>query len=311
MTLLGINLSRFVNGVAQRHTEIAREMFPLHAIESVTNGVHAGTWTSAPFRALYDRLIPSWRRDPFTLRGAVSIPLEEIAEAHAAAREVLFGRVRELTGRSLDPRALTLGFARRATEYKRTDLLLRDVEALRSIARDLGPLQVLYAGKAHPSDEAGKAAIRRVVEAARQLSPHVTVLYLPDYSMDLAALLVAGADVWLNTPQAPLEASGTSGMKAALNGVPSWSVLDGWWIEGHVEGITGWSISSRADATGAPPDSGQELAALYGKLRNVIAPLFFQRDAGWLNVMRQTIAINAAHFHTHRMVQQYAVRAYV
>ena len=311
MTLLGVNLSQFVNGVARRHTEIVREMFPIHAIESVTNGVHAVTWTSAPFQALYDRHIPAWRSDPFSLRGAVSIPLEEIEEAHTTAKGSLISRVRDLTGQSLDPRALTIGFARRATEYKRTDLLLNDVDAVRSIARDLGPLQVLFSGKAHPSDEAGKAAIRRVVDAARRLSPDVTVLYLPDYSMELATLLVAGADVWLNTPQPPLEASGTSGMKAALNGVPSWSVLDGWWIEGHIEGITGWSIGSRPDAGRAQQGAGQELADLYGKLRHVIAPLFFQRDAGWSNVMRQTIAINAAHFHTHRMVQQYAVRAYV
>lgn len=311
MTLLGFNLSRFVNGVARRHTEVARGMFPFHEIESVTNGVHAGTWTAEPFRALYDRHIPGWRRDPFALRGAVSIPLDEIAGAHAAAKAALVGRVRTLTGRSLDPDALTVGFARRAAAYKRTDLLLRDVDALRSIVRDSGPLQILYSGKAHPSDETGKAAIRRVADAARQLGPEVTVLYLPDYSMDLAGILVAGADVWLNTPQAPLEASGTSGMKAALNGVPSWSVLDGWWIEGHVEGVTGWSIGSRPGAAGGHPLQQDDLTDLYGKLRHVVAPLFHQRDTGWLNVMRQTIAINAAHFHTHRMVQQYAVRAYV
>lgn len=176
----------------------------------------------------------------------------------------------------------------------------------------MGKIQLIFAGKAHPRDQGGKDLIRRVFSFGRQLRDEAPVVYLEDYGMDLALLMTSGVDVWLNTPLCPLEASGTSGMKAAHNGVPSFSVLDGWWIEGHLEGRTGWSIGPRP-VPGGPQEAAtpEEIQDLYGKLRHVIVPLFHQDRQGWIEVMRSSIAINASFFNTHRMVQQYAANAYI
>lgn len=312
MTLLGLNLSHYVNGVAKRHGQVSQEMFPGYAIDSITNGVHSATWTCESFRALYDRHIPGWINDPFSLRYAISIPNNEIWAAHVEAKQRLLHEIRTRTGVPLNRNAFTIGFARRAALYKRADLILSDPNQLRDIAKQVGPVQLIFAGKAHPKDEPGKEVIRRVVQVAKQLKNDVTILYVENYDMVLAQLLTAGVDLWLNTPQRPLEASGTSGMKAAHNGVPSLSVLDGWWIEGHIEGVTGWSVGP------GPTESSQEgevnardSVELYQKLRWVIAPLFFQHQEQWVDVMRHTIAFNASFFNTHRMVQQYAANAYV
>jgi len=208
--------------------------------------------------------------------------------------------------------ALTIGFARRAALYKRADLILSDPNQLRDISKHVGSVQLIFAGKAHPKDEPGKEIIRRVVHVAKQLKNDVTILYLEDYDMFLAQLLTAGVDLWLNTPLRPLEASGTSGMKAAHNGVPSLSVLDGWWIEGHIEGVTGWSIGpGPAESSQVGDVNARDGAELYQKLRWVIAPLFYQHQEQWIDVMRHTIAFNASFFNTHRMVQQYAANAYI
>ncbi|MFW6080135.1 MAG: alpha-glucan family phosphorylase, partial [Gemmatimonadota bacterium] len=246
MTRLALRLSRYRNAVAMRHREVSRDMFPEFAIDAITNGVHARSWTSPPFRALFDRHIPAWRDDPFCLRYAAGIPLEALREARAEAKKALLDEIERRTATRLDPDAFTLGYARRAAPYKRAGLLFTDTERLRRIARETGPIQVVFAGKAHPRDERGQAMIRQVFDAADALGADVPVLYLEDYDMTLAALMTAGVDVWLNTPRPPQEASGTSGMKAALNGVPSLSVLDGWWVEGHIEGVTGWSIDDVA-----------------------------------------------------------------
>jgi starch phosphorylase len=310
MTYLALNLSSHVNGVAKKHGEVSREMFPGHAIGSVTNGVHSATWTADSFKALYDRNIPDWARDPASLRLAVSIPRQEIWEAHIRAKKVLLDEIRRRNGATLNPDALTIGFARRAALYKRAELVLSDLAQLADSARTVGPMQVVFAGKAHPGDEGGRALIRRIFEAARQLREAVKVVYLANYDMALAKLLTAGSDLWLNTPLRPLEASGTSGMKAAHNGVPSLSVLDGWWIEGHIEGVTGWSVGS---GPGAPAEESgaRDAADLYGKLRTVILPTFYHDRERWIDIMRQTIAFNASFFNTHRMIQQYAANAYV
>ncbi|MHB1013238.1 MAG: alpha-glucan family phosphorylase [Desulfobacteria bacterium] len=312
MTLLALNLSRYVNGVAKRHEEVSREMFPGYSIHHVTNGVHSRTWTCDSFRALYDRFIPGWSNDSPMLRHAVSIPQEEIWAAHMAAKSRLMAFIKERSGVSLSADALTIGFARRATPYKRPDLVFSNVNRLLEIAKEAGPLQFVFAGKAHPKDSAGKDLIRHIVEVSRRVSGQLSVVFLENYAMELAGLLVSGADLWLNTPRRPFEASGTSGMKAAHNGVPSFSTLDGWWIEGHLEGLTGWSIGSREAAQLASDSVDREDAEdLYEKLRYVILPLFYRNREQWINVMRHAIALNASYFNTHRMVQQYVTNVYM
>ena len=307
MTYLALRFANYINGVAMRHGEVSHGMFPQYPINAITNGVHAVTWTAPPFRDLYDRRIPEWRRDNFYLRYAVGIPLHEIREAHAEAKRKLLNQVEKRTGIRLDEQAMTLGFARRATAYKRADLLLSDPDRLKGIARRIGPLQVIYGGKAHPEDEGGKAIIRRIFDAAAALGDGVRIVYLENYDMALAQHLCAGVDLWVNTPLRPQEASGTSGMKAALNGVPSFSVLDGWWIEGHVEGATGWSIGDGGEPA---DDSSAEIASLYDKLERVILPLFYGRPNAFGEVMRSTIALNGSFFNTQRMLSQYVRNAY-
>ncbi len=310
MTHLGMSMSRYVNGVAKRHAEVSRGMFPGQPIDAVTNGVHSRTWTCDSFRELYDRHVPGWANDPAALRSAVGIPTADIWDAHARAKGRLLGEVRTRTGVALDPDAFTVGFARRATAYKRADLVFRDPDRLAAIAREVGPVQLVFAGKAHPKDEGGKDAIRRVFAAADRLRDRVRVVYLENYDLALAGLLTAGVDVWLNTPRRPLEASGTSGMKAAHNGVPSLSTLDGWWAEGHVEGVTGWSIGPAGTSPDRDADA-EDAEDLYRKLREVVVPLYYRDRAGWVAVMRHAVALNASFFNTHRMVQQYAANAYV
>ena len=307
MTELALRLSGFVNGVSMRHGEVSRNLFPGYDVGAITNGVHAVAWTAASFCALFDRALPEWRRDNCYLRYAVGIPPAEIRLAHAQAKKDLLQQVRWLTGAQLDEKAFTLGFARRATAYKRADLLFTDVEKLKEIARRAGPLQLIYAGKAHPRDEGGKAIIRRIFEAAAALANEVRVVYLENYDMALGKLICSGVDIWLNTPLRPHEASGTSGMKAALNGVPSFSVLDGWWIEGHIEGVTGWSIGDRDNAEN---DSAAEAHSLYEKLEQVILPLFYNAPDDYAKVMRSAIAMNGSFFNTQRMVSQYIRNAY-
>ncbi|HVS64550.1 MAG TPA: alpha-glucan family phosphorylase [Thermoanaerobaculia bacterium] len=305
MTLLALNLSRYVNGVAHRHREVSNRMFPGYEIRQITNGVHSRTWTSDPFKGLFDRWIPGWREDPFMLRNAIALPAGEVWDSHQQAKDELLSLVRARTGRRLRSDVLTIGFARRATAYKRPQLALSDLRRLLEIARK-HRLQILFAGKAHPKDEAGKSGIAGIVSAARELGEELPIVYLEGYDLDLALRLVSGCDVWLNTPQPPLEASGTSGMKAAHNGVPSFSVLDGWWREGHVEGATGWSIG----APDAELDEAADAADLYDKLERCILPLFYDRRESWIHVMRQCIALNASFFNTHRMASQYLLHAY-
>jgi starch phosphorylase len=306
MTDLALRVSRYVNGVAMRHRDISRLMFPNYMINSITNGVHAATWTSPEFREVFDRNIPEWRAENFNLRYAVAINLEEIRTAHRAAKEKLLTAVTERTGKTLSPDVFTIGFARRATPYKRADMLFMDPERLRKMASEM-PVQILYAGKAHPHDQGGKEIISRIHDAASKVAGDVEVVYLQNYDMDLGALLVAGVDLWLNTPQKPQEASGTSGMKAALNGVPSLSVLDGWWIEGHVEGVTGWSIGTHWESES---DTAAEAVMLYDQLENVILPMYYKQPEEYAKVMCRSIALNGSFFTAQRMVLQYALRAY-
>ncbi len=313
MTQLALSLSRYVNGVAKQHGETSRQMFPEVPIEAITNGVHAGTWASPAFQQLFDRYIPSWREDNYSLRGALGLPAEEVWAAHLIAKHELLEAVRKRTGLKLEPEVFTIGFARRATGYKRADLILSDLDMLRQIVKNAGRFQIIYAGKAHPNDGGGKDIIRKIFHAKKALKKSVPVVFLDDYNLDLGGKITSGVDLWLNTPQFPLEASGTSGMKAALNGVPSLSILDGWWVEGHIEGVTGWSIGElrRAGESGALTDNQTEAESLYSKLESVILPMYYNERSRFLQVMQHAIAINGSFFNTQRMVQQYITDAYL
>jgi len=314
MTYLALGLSNYVNGVAKLHGVVSRRMFPNVPIEAITNGVHAATWASPSFRDLFDRHIPSWREDNYSLRGALGLPPEEVWAAHLLAKHDLLEAVRRKTGLKLEPEAFTIGFARRATGYKRADLILNDLDRLRQIAKNGGAFQIVFAGKAHPKDGGGKEIIKKIFKAKKALKKTVPIVFLDDYDLNLGGKLTAGGDLWLNTPQYPLEASGTSGMKAALNGVPSLSILDGWWVEGHIEGVTGWSIGEPHRSEPAPDiatNNAADAESLYSKLENVILPLFYEERSRYLAVMQHAIAINGSFFNTQRMVQQYITDAYL
>ena len=304
MTLLALKFSRYANGVAMQHARVSQAMFPEFPIDSITNGVHAPTWVSEPIQQMLDAKIPAWRRDNLYLRNAIDLAERDILDAHARAKEDLLAEVGTRTGMVLDPKILTLGFARRVATYKRATLLFTDPERLVEIARQAGGLQIIYAGKAHPQDEPGKALIQRVVaDAAKVSNGQLKIIYLENYAWDLGAILTAGVDVWVNTPKRPYEASGTSGMKAALNGVPSLSILDGWWIEGCIEGVTGWAIEDGEN-------DEQEAQALYKKLETAVVPLYLQAPEKWARMMRTTLGFNGSYFNTNRMVKQYTRNAY-
>ena len=312
MTLLALNLSEYVNGVAKKHGEISQHMFPGYEIHAITNGVHSYTWTCESFKRLYDRYLPGWANEPehFVLIGR--IPEDELWNAHLEAKTILLNFVGNETGIEMDPDVFTLGFARRATAYKRADLLFTDIERLERIGK--GRLQIIYAGKAHPKDDAGKWLIEKIFVIKEKLKENLKIAYLPNYNMGMALKLVSGVDVWLNTPMRPLEASGTSGMKATHNGVPNFSVLDGWWIEGHIEGFTGWSIGpypSEYSVHEEIMDNTQDAEDLYHKLEHVILHTFYNDKPAWVKVMQNAIGMNAYYFNSHRMMRRYVTEAYI
>lgn len=304
MTHLALYHSNYVNGVAMKHGEVSREMFPNYRIQALTNGVHAATWTAPSIQELYDREIPEWRHDNMYLRYAVNLSTQDIRDAHTEAKKDLFDAIEASTGAKLDPKVFTIGFARRATSYKRAHLLVTDPKRLARIAKESGPIQIVYGGKAHPRDFAGKEKIEQIFAAAKELKGLVKVVYVPNYEWHWGRKITSGVDIWLNTPIKPREASGTSGMKAALNGIPSLSTLDGWWIEGHVEDLTGWSI----DETGN--GEAGEIESLYDKLERVIVPLYYDHPDRFAEVMRHSMALNGSFFNTQRMLLQYVFNAY-
>ena len=307
LTHLAMFFCRSANGVSIRHAHVSRRMFPERPISAITNGVHAVTWTSAQFARLFDRHVPHWRRDNRYLRQASAIPREEIQAAHAEAKAALLNEVKRRTGQDLNAEVMTIGFARRATGYKRVDFIFSNKDRLSHIIERRGPLQLVYAGKAHARDAVGKAGIEHIFAVAEDLKDTLPVVYLEDYDMSLASLIVAGVDLWLNNPVKPLEASGTSGMKASLNGVPSLSILDGWWIEGWIEGVTGWAIGDGAEE---PGDPAVELDSLYDKLEHIILPMFYQQPLAYAGVMRSAISHNGSFFNAQRMVSQYLRNVY-
>ena len=304
MTHLALHHSNYVNGVAMKHGEVSREMFPNYRVKALTNGVHAATWTAPSLRELFDREVPEWRHDNMYLRYAISIPLDAVRKAHHEAKSAMVAEIKAATGVALNPDVFTVGFARRATGYKRAPLFMSDPARLARMAKKAGALQVVYGGKAHPKDEGGKRNIQQIFEAAKRLGADVKVVYIPNYDWRWGELLTSGVDLWLNTPIKTREASGTSGMKCALNGVPSLSTLDGWWIEGHIEGLTGWAIEDQGGG------DDEEAASLYDKLERVILPLYYNDPDGFANVMRTSIALNGSFFNTQRMLLQYIFNAY-
>ena len=310
LTYLALDNSGYVNGVAKTHGAVSRDIFAGYPIDSITNGIHLATWTSASMQQLFDEHVPGWRADNPSLRHVVSIPTAQIWDAHQSARRELIDYVNRTANAGMDVDVLTLAFARRATAYKRPDLLFHDIERLRELSERTGPIQVIYAGKAHPRDHHGKELIQHIHRMRDALKPAVNIAYLPGYDMALAKLMVAGADVWLNTPQPPLEASGTSGMKAAINGVPSLSVLDGWWVEGCIEGVTGWAIGARDASAENHGDPGHDALSLYDKLEHVIVPMYYQDREKFVEIMRNAIAINGSFFNTERMLREYVTKAY-
>lgn len=314
-TKLALNLSKFCNAVARRHGEVSRDMFPGYPIESITNGIHATTWACQPMRELFDEYTPMWRRRNDELRLVRRIPADKLWAAHEQAKADLDAYVRDQTHGDvrLDPHAFTIVFARRATEYKRMGLLVSDPRRLERIAEATGPIQIIYAGKAHPHDGVGREIMRQVHESLQSLGGKVRGIFLPNYNIDLARRLVAGCDVWLNNPRPPMEASGTSGMKAAINGIPSLSTLDGWWLEGWVEGVTGWGIGSLDDDIRVQKPEGMDqrhAEELYDKLEHQVLPRFYNQRDEWIDMMYACIELNGSYFTTERMVREYAQRAY-
>lgn len=310
MTILALKLSNFINGVAKRHGEVSQGLFPGFEIHAITNGIHPFTWCSPFFVNLFDKYIPGWANEPELLVRVDNIPDDELWENHCGAKAFFFQYIKEQTGKELNPDLLTIGFARRAATYKRGDLIFYDLERLLGIGQ--GKLQFVFGGKAHPRDEEGKKVIQRIINQVEKMQGEIDLVYLENYNMDVAAKFIPGVDVWLNNPMRPLEASGTSGMKAALNGVPNFSVLDGWWIEGHIEGVTGWSI-------GPPPleidqevgRAAEDLEDMYQKLEKIILPLYYEDRSGWIKVMKNAIGKNAYYFNTHVMMRRYVTDAYI
>ncbi|MCX8030066.1 MAG: alpha-glucan family phosphorylase [Thermodesulfovibrionales bacterium] len=306
MTLLGINLSNYINGVAKKHGEVSKSMFPGYEIHAITNGVHSFTWTCDSFKRLYDKYLPGWANEPEIFVRVGRIPPEELWEAHMEAKRQLIDYVNRETQVGMNYDTLTIGFARRATAYKRADLLFSDPERLVQIGE--GRIQIIYAGKAHPKDDSGKQLIKNIFEMKEKLKNKIKIAYLKNYNMALALKLISGVDLWLNTPMRPLEASGTSGMKATHNGVPNFSVLDGWWIEGHIEGYTGWSIGPSPDVIADPRKDADDL---YSKLEKVIIPNFYNDKYIWIKIMANAIGKNAYYFNSHRMMRLYVTEAYI
>ena len=311
MTSLALNLSNYVNGVAKRHQEISSKMFAGYEIHAVTNGVHSFTWTGESYRKVFDKYLVGWAIEPELLAKVDIIPDCEIWQAHEEQKQVLIDYANQATNANLSADVLTFGFARRATEYKRPTLLFSNLDRLRTISRK-GKFQVIFAGKAHPRDEGGKRLIEQIYSYAKQLKDDIEIVYLEDYSMNIAAKMVGGVDVWLNTPLRPMEASGTSGMKAAHNGVINFSVLDGWWIEGWIENLTGWAIGPHSTENIGNQDlTSKEAEDLYNKLEYVITPMFYDRHDEWIKMMKNSIGKIAYYFNSHRMMRRYVTDAYL
>ncbi len=313
MTLLGLNLSEFINGVAKKHGEVSKSMFPGYEISAITNGVHSFTWTCDSFKKLYDQYLPGWANEPELFVRIGRIPDEELWEAHQEAKKILINYVNSETGADMDDLTLTIGFARRSTAYKRADLIFSDIDRLEKIGT--GKIQLVFSGKAHPKDDHGKWLIEKIHVVRERLKGKIKIAYIKNYDMGKALRIVSGVDLWLNTPLRPREASGTSGMKAAHNGVINFSVLDGWWIEGHIEGYTGWAIGPNPTETSLSENievmDRRDAEDLYHKLETIIIPAYYNDKTNWIRMMQNVIGKNAYYFNSHRMMRRYVTDAYI
>lgn len=315
MTTLGLNLSRFANGVAKVHGDVSKDMFQGYDINFITNGVHIFTWVHKSFEDLFDKHLDLWRYDPQYLRLAENIPHEEVWQAHLQCKMKLFDEIFRQVSQQYDPEILTIGFARRSTSYKRWFLLFNDLDRLIDLAEKTPGIQLVYAGKSHPMDPAGKENIRHIHSLKKEIGKRTDKLkltYLSNYNMDLGYLITGGVDLWLNTPVRPQEASGTSGMKAVLNGVLNLSILDGWWVEGCVEDVTGWAIGDMIPRQDLAQEERDNMDAenLYEKLEHAVLPKYYEHRRDWIAMQRHAIAINASFFNSHRQMEQYVAKAY-
>lgn len=303
MTVAGLRMSRIANGVAELHGETARQMWKgvsgAAKILSITNGVHVPTWQDARIRAA---LVPDKAKKDQDA---------ELWSSHQTMKAELIAEVAKRTGVKLAQDKLLIGFARRAATYKRADLILQDPKRLEKLFAK--GVQIVYSGKAHPRDMGGKEIVGKLVEASRRYPKHV--VFLENYEMTLGALLTRGADIWLNNPRRPLEASGTSGMKAAMNGVPNLSILDGWWPEGCEHGVTGWKIGdpdpkdNAFDEKDAARIDKRDRELLYKAIETDVLKAFGNR-ARWVEIMRASIAMSQWRFSSDRMMQDYVAKIY-
>ena len=312
MTYLGMGLSRYRNGVAKKHGDISRKMFPQYEVDSITNGIHLGFWVSRPFRQIFDKKWSNWKANPSILQNAIELDDLDIFDAHIENKFNLINYQKGHSWNLLDEERITIGFARRFATYKRATLIFKDIDKLGSICKD--KIQFIFAGKAHPKDTMGKDYIKEIYKAGDYLYDNygVKVVMMENYNMDLSHMMVSGCDIWLNTPERYGEASGTSGMKAALNGVLNFSVQDGWWLEGYrMNHMAGWAIGpndSNPSDPGVSNDWDIDSKAIYEILENEIIPTYLNHE-DWLFRSKNAIAL-AAFFNTHRMCLEYAERAY-
>ena len=310
MTYLALNNSDYVNGVTIKHKEVSRGMFFGYPIESITNGVHHLFWTSKYMQEIYNKYLgDSWVKTPSSLRYVFSIPQNEIFNAHQKAKKELFDFIKKETKEELNENIFTIAWARRFTLYKRSYLIFMNIEKLKQIGERVGPMQIIFAGESAIDDLQGKENLRYVFQVKKMLEGSKTkIVFLENYNMSIAKKLVSGVDLWLNTPQVPFEASGTSGMKAAFNGIPGLSSLDGWWLEGHIENVTGWSICKRGENTTSDCDEADEL---YYKLEHNILPVYYNQKENWKKIMISSIMINGPMFNSHRMAKEYILNSYL
>ena len=311
MSRLAAYFSSNINGVSKKHGEVSQKMFPDYEIDFITNGIHCPTWASPSFKRLFTEHIPDWKEQNGNLRNVLNIDIDEIWEAHKKSKERLFNYIEEQTSKVFDPNVFTIGFARRFATYKRPALLFQDMDRLLGINNNTGKLQIVYAGKAHPNDTVGKRRIQEIFKVMEEYEDRLEVVFLEDYDMKLGELITSGVDLWLNNPIPPKEGSGTSGMKAALNGIPQISTKDGWWLEGCIPGKTGWNIGG-GETDKDPNQLFQEDAHdLYEKLEEEIIPTYYDNRDQWKKVMRQTIATNASFFNSNRMLLEYVQKTYL
>ncbi len=292
---LAMYFSSYVNGVSLSHQKFLKDVFPQHKIDSITNGVNSTFWTAPEFKKIYDEFIPDWEANPGLLKKADKITDEKIWEAHQKAKNRLLLYIKSEEKVDWSDKVLTICFARRFTQYKQPLLLFSDINRLLEILENKGRVQIILAGKAHFRDTNGQELIKRLYSIKKQY-PQLNIVFLKNYNLDLAKLLVAGSDLWLNNPQIPQEACGTSGMKAAHNGVPQISTLDGWWPEGYKKNKTGWAINNAND--------------LYDTLKKDILPLYYGNQKKWISIMKNAISLNASYFNSDRALGQYINEAY-